>query len=169
VNRTVDTAVACCVFLLGVFVLINAQHVRPASVIDPIGSEGGPYLVGILLTVGGGLLALRRLLRWRQEGPLVPDEGTPDDAGVEQGSAARALSIWVAAFVYVLAMPVAGYLLATPFFLAAVLWLFSVRGWMLVLLPVGFSVPIYLIFVEFLRVRLPTGILDTPLRLLGLV
>jgi hypothetical protein len=169
VNRTVDTAVACCVFLFGVFVLFNAQYVRPASVFDPLGSNGGPYLVGILFAVGGALLTLRRLLRWRKEGRLVPDEGTPDDAGVEPGSALRAISIWAAAFLYVLAMPSAGYLLATPVFLAVVLWLFSCRGWLLVTLPVGFTVPVYLIFVKFLNVRLPTGILDTTLRYLELV
>ena len=98
--------------------------------------------------------------RWRKEGPLVPNEGTPDDAGVEQGSARRAISIWAAAFLYVLAMPAVGYLLATPVFLAVVLWLFSCRGLLLVALPLGFTVPAYLIFVKFLSVRLPTGFLD---------
>jgi len=169
VNRTVDTAVACCVFLLGVFVLFNAQYVRPASVADPIGSKGGPYLVGVLLTLGGAALALRRVVRWRREGAIVPHEGVADDAGVEEGAAWRAFSIWAVAFLYVLIMPVVGYLIATPLFLAAVLWLFSVRGWMLILLPIGFSVPAYLIFVVLLHVRLPTGLLDGPLRSLGLV
>jgi hypothetical protein len=122
-----------------------------------------------MLTIGGALLAIRRAVRWRQEGSIVPEEGTADDAGVEPGSAQRAISIWVVAFVYVLALPTIGYLVATPLFLAAVLWLFSVRGAMLLVLPLGFTVPVYLIFVVLLNVRLPTGFLDAPLRSLGLV
>jgi hypothetical protein len=157
------------VFFLGVFVLFNAQYVRPASVVDPIGSKGGPYLVGVLLTIGGALLAVRRVARWRQEGAIVPEEGTSDDPGVAPGSAQRAISIWAVAFLYAFALPTAGYLVATPLFLAAVLWLFSVRGAMLLFLALGFTVPVYLIFVVLLNVRLPTGFLDAQLRALGLV
>ena len=47
--------------LLGVFVLVAAQDVRPASIADPIGSKGAPRFVGIILLVGGAALVLRRL------------------------------------------------------------------------------------------------------------
>lgn len=155
---------------LGLFVLVAAQDVRPASVYDPIGSRGGPHLVGALMLIGGVMLVLRRLLGWYRESPLVAAEGTEDDKGVPPGSAVRALSIWAAAVAYVVVMPVAGYLLATPVFVAVVLRLFAVRRpLMLAAVPVGFTVPVFLVFVLLLRVRLPTGILDEPLRQLGLV
>jgi Tripartite tricarboxylate transporter TctB family len=71
--------------------------------------------------------------------------------------------------VYVLALPTAGYLVATPLFLGVVLWLLAIRSWMLVAVPLGFTVPVFLVFSLFLNVRLPTGILDGVLRQLGLV
>lgn len=168
-DRRIDAAVAFCVVLLGVFVLVAAQDVRPASIADPIGSKGAPRFVGIILLVGGAALVLRRLLQWRSESNLVPAEGTEDDPGVPAGSASRAFSIWLAAVVYVQALPEVGYVLATPLFLAVVLWLFAIRSWMLVAVPLGFTIPVFLIFTLFLNVRLPTGVLDEVLRQWGLV
>jgi putative tricarboxylic transport membrane protein len=169
-DRRYDVAVALCVAALGMFLLWAAQGIKPASIADPIGSKGAALLVGIVLAAGGLAVALRRLLRWRREPVLVPSEGVEDDPGVPPGSATRALSIWGAALVYVLALPHLGYLLATPVFLFAVLRLFSIRRpLMLIGVPVGFTVPVFLLFVELLNVRLPTGILDAPLRQLGLV
>jgi putative tricarboxylic transport membrane protein len=168
-DRRSDVAVAFCVVLLGIFVLVAAQDVRPASIADPIGSRGAPHLVGAVLVLGGLALILRRVLRWRHEGAIVPAEGTEDDPGVPPGLAVRALAIWTAAVVYILVLPAVGYLLATPIFLGAVLWLFSIRSWMLVAVPLGFTAPVFLVFTLFLNVRLPTGILDGVLRELGLV
>jgi putative tricarboxylic transport membrane protein len=169
-DRRVDLAVAVCVVALGIFVLVTAQGIKPASVPDPIGSKGGPTFVGLALIVGGLALIGRRLMRWRGEATIVPPDGVEDDPGVEAGYAPRAISIWVASVVYVLLLPFAGYLVATPIFVAAVLLLFSVRSWPMILgVSAGFTIPVFLLFAEFLNVRLPTGILDGPLRSLGLV
>lgn len=169
-DRRVDLAVAWCVVILGVFVLVTAQGIKPASVPDPIGSKGGPYFVGAVLIVGGLVLALRRIVQWRREETIVPAEGMEDDQGVEPGSAFRALSIWAAAVVYVLVLPYVGYLLATPVFVGVALWLFSIRRVaMLVGVPIGFTIPVFLVFAELLNVRLPNGILDGILRQMGLV
>jgi putative tricarboxylic transport membrane protein len=168
-DRRIDAAVAFCVVLLGIFVLVAAQDVRPASIADPIGSKGAPRFVGIVLLLGGVSLVLRRLLRWRSEPTLVPAEGTEDDRGVAPGSAVRALSIWLAAVIYVQALPGIGYVLATPLFLGVVLWLFAIRSWLLVAVPLGFTIPVFLVFTLFLNVRLPTGVLDDVLRQWGLV
>ena len=168
-DRRADVAVAFCVVLLGVFVLAAAQDVRPASIADPIGSRGAPHLVGAVLVLGGLALILRRALQWRREGEIVPAEGMEDDQGVPPGSAVRALAIWTAAMLYVLILPAAGYLIATPIFLGVVLWLLAIRSWMLVAVPLGFTIPVFLVFTLFLNVRLPTGILDGVLRQMGLV
>ena len=168
-DRRADVAVALCVVLLGVFVLVAAQDVRPASIADPIGSRGAPHLVGAMLVLCGLALVLRRALRWRREAAIVPAEGTEDDQGVPPGSAFRALSIWTAALAYVLVLPTAGYLIATPLFLGVMLWLLAIRGWMLLAVPLGFTVPVFLVFSLFLNVRLPTGVLDGVLRQMGLV
>ena len=168
-DRRADVALALCVVLLGVFVLVAAQGVRPASIADPIGSRGAAHLVGAVLVLGGLALVLRRVLRWRREGATVPAEGMEDDRGVPPGSAVRALSIWTAAMLYVLVLPTVGYLLATSVFLAAILWLLAIRSWMLLAVPLGFTIPVFLVFSLFLNVRLPTGIVDGVLRQLGLV
>ena len=52
-DRRADVALAFCVVLLGIFVLVAAQDVRPASIADPIGSRGAPHLVGAVLVLGG--------------------------------------------------------------------------------------------------------------------
>jgi hypothetical protein len=109
-------------------------------------------------------------VRRRSDTTIVPPHGVEDDHGVEAGYAPRAISIWAAGAIYVLAMPFVGYLLATPLFVGVVLLLFSVRSWpMVVGVSIGFTIPVFLLFAEFLNVRLPTGILDGPLRSLGLV
>jgi hypothetical protein len=170
VDRRVDVAVACAVALLGVLILVSAESIRPASIPDPIGSRGFPRAMGTALFLGGVALVLRRLLRWRRESTRVADEGVPDDPGVPPGSAPRALSIWAGAFAYVLLLPAVGYLIATPIFIAGVLALFGMRRPLaLAGIAIGFTLPIFLVFAELLNVRLPTGILDAPLRQLGLV
>jgi hypothetical protein len=156
--------------MLGVFMLVVAQDIRPASVPDPIGTRGAPRLVGAVFVLGGFALVLRRLINWRREATIVPADGAEDDASVEPGSAVRALSIWAASVVYVLSLPTVGYLLATPLFMGAVLRLFSIRRpSILIGVPIGFTLSIFLVFVELLDVYLPTGILDPILRNAGLV
>ena len=169
-DRRVDLAVALCVVLLGIFVLVSAQGIQTASVPDPIGARGAPTFAGAALCVGGMALALRRLLRWGRERTIVAPEGMEDDAGVEPGSAFRAISIWGASVAYVLVLPLIGYVLATPIFIATVLVLFSIRSWRMIAgVSVGFTVPVFLVFVKLLNVRLPTGVLDGVLRQMDLV
>ena len=169
-NRTADLVVALCAALLGIFVLWAAQDVRPASIADPIGSKGAPRFAGGTLVVGGLVLIFRRLRNWSPEGRMVPAEGVEDDPGVPPGSVFRALSIWTTAMLYVLLLPSAGYLIATPVMLVVVLLLFSVRRKLILLgVAIGFTIPVFLVFVLFLNIRLPAGILDEFLRQAGLL
>lgn len=169
-DRRVDLAVAFCVALLGIFVLVSARGIQSASVPDPIGARGAPTFAGAALCVGGLALVLRRLLRWGRERTFVTPEGTEDDTGVEPGSAFRAISIWGASVAYVLVLPFIGYVLATPIFIATILVLFSIRSWRMIAgVSIGFTVPVFLVFVKFLNVRLPAGILDGLLRQMDLV
>ncbi len=169
-DRRVDLAVAFCVVLLGIFVLVSAQGIQTASVPDPIGTRGAPTFAGAALCVGGLALVLRRLLRWRRERTIVAAEGTEDDAGVEPGSSFRAISIWGASVAYVLVLPFIGYVLATPIFIATVLILFSIRSRRMIAgVSIGFTIPVFLVFVKLLNVRLPAGFLDGILRQMDLV
>lgn len=169
-DRRVDVALAVCVVLLGIFVLVSAQGIRNASVPDPIGSRGAPDFVGVVLILGGFVLILRRLLSWRSESTYVLAEGVQDDPGVSPGSSSRPLLIWGSAMVYLLVMPTIGYLIATPLFLGAVLWLFQIRrSWLLIAVPMLATLGIASVFVLFLHVRLPTGLLDSLLRQIGFV
>jgi hypothetical protein len=163
VDRRVDVAIALAVVALGVAILVLTQRIADSPVPDPIGPRGVPTVLGTFFVIAGTLLAGRRLIRWREQGTLVPPEGTEDDPGVPPGSAWRALSIWLAAFIYVVTLPYVGFVVGTPLFTAFMLWrLEMARGPLLkvpaiVAFPVIFTAACYLFFATFLGVRLPLG------------
>jgi hypothetical protein len=167
-DRRVDTAVALAVAVLGGFILVAAQGIKEGYIPDPIGSRGVPSGLGALLLVGGSALALRRIINWRKDGPLVPPEGKEDDLGVAPGSARRAMTIWALTLVYVVALRDVGFLLTTVVYFALVLR--ALRYGMeplgrivptYVVASVAFTATTYLVFAVILGVRLPQGIVRT--------
>ena len=162
-DRRVDVAVALAVVALGVAILVLTQRIADSPVPDPIGPRGVPTVLGTFFVVAGILLAGRRLIGWREGDTFVPHEGSDDDPGVPPGSARRALSIWLAALVYVVTLPWVGFIVGTPLFTAFMLWRLEMnRGPLLaipaiVAFPVIFTAACYLFFATFLGVRLPLG------------
>jgi hypothetical protein len=163
VDRRVDVALALVIAALGVVILVATQQIAKSPVPDPVGPRGVPLVIGGFFVIAGLALALRRLLRWNQEGTMVPPEGSEDDAGVPPGSAARAMSIWFASLVYVIVLPILGFLVSTPVFTGFVLWRLRfdrapvLRIPALIVYPVVFTVLTYLFFATFLGVRIPLG------------
>jgi hypothetical protein len=163
VDRRVDVAIALTISALGVVILVASQQIGKSPVPDPVGPRGIPILLGGFFVIAGVLLAGRRLIRWNQEGTIVPPEGSEDDKGVEPGSAWRAISIWLASLVYVITLPYAGFLVGTPLFIGFALWRLRfdrspvLRIPALIVYPVVFTVANYLFFATFLGVRLPVG------------
>ena len=59
---------------------------------------------------------------------------------------------------YAVVLPTAGFLIATPILLAAVIWLFGLRQWVTLLgTALGVTAVLYLVFVRALHVLLPLG------------
>jgi putative tricarboxylic transport membrane protein len=173
VDRRVDVALAFAVAVLGAVVIVSAQTIGRSPVPDPVGPKGVPNLVGTFFIIAGLVLAGRRIVRWRAESTIVPPEGSEDDAGVPPGSARRALSIWVAALVWVITLPWLGYLVGTPLFIGFMLWQLELRRRpilgipALVAYPIAFTASTYLFFATLLGVRIPTGFLRPLLDLIG--
>jgi hypothetical protein len=165
VDRRVDVAIAFAVAALGLVILVATQQIGKSPVPDPVGPRGIPLLLGTFFVVAGLALAFRRILRWNAEGTIVPPEGSEDDPGVPPGSAARALSIWFAALLYVITLPYLGYLIGTPLFIAFMLWRLQfdrrpvLRVPALAVYPVVFTITTYLFFATFLGVRIPLGVI----------
>jgi len=164
-DRRIDVGLALAVTALGIFIIVAAQFIGRSPVPDPIGPRGIPTGLGVAFALGGGGLVARRLVRWRREGTHVEPEGAQDDVGVPPGSARRALAIWLAAALYVLLMPVLGYLIGTPLFIGTTLRLLQfnrspVLGVpAIVAFPVLFTAISYAVFASLLGIRLPLGLL----------
>lgn len=164
-----DLGVCLGVVLLGLFILYGAFRIEQGIYKDAIGSSSFPYALGAVITLGGGVLVLRRLrdLR-RDEGYVAPAEGTADEAG-HPASALRAASVMGATLAYILLMVPLGYLLATPLFVATALVVMKERRpGVVASCALLWTIGSYLIFAQFLRVRLPLGPLEEWFRTLGL-
>jgi putative tricarboxylic transport membrane protein len=153
-----DLAVALVVAGLGAAIVILAFDVPIGRVRDPIGTRTMPIVVGALICAGGVALAVRRLLRWRQDPVEIPAEGAEDDQPDRPASAWRALSMWVLCFGYVALLSRGGFLILTPLLIAAGLWLMGVRQPVRLvavsLVPVALM---YWLLGIVLNVRLPLG------------
>ena len=163
-DRRVDVAIALTVAAFGVVILVATQQIGKSPVPAPVGPRGIPLVLGSFFVVAGLALAFRRILRWNSEGTMVPPEGSEDDAGVPPGSAARALSIWLASLLYVITLPILGFLIGTPLFIGFMLWRLQfdrrpvLRIPAIVAYPVVFTVATYLFFATLLGVRIPLGV-----------
>jgi len=162
-DRRIDVALALAVIALGIFIIVGAQFTGQSPIADPIGPRGVPTGLGIAFVLGGGGLVVRRLVRWRREGTFVEPEGSQDDPGVPPGSARRALAIWLAGAIYVVLLPVLGYLIVTPLFIGAVLRLLHLNRSpilgvpAIVMLPILYTAISYALFATVLGIRLPLG------------
>jgi putative tricarboxylic transport membrane protein len=154
VNRVLGAVLAC--FGLGVVAL--AVRLPAATPADPVGPRGFPTLLGlVVLACGIGLAIGARL----QAGAAPAD-----DAETRGPLAPRPLlgGIGLTAL-YLAALEPAGYLLATPPYLAALLLLqgrVTARAFLLTVL--GLPAALYALFAVAMRVPLPTGPLEPFLR-----
>lgn len=169
-DRRVDLLIALLVVAAGVFVIVVAQGIRSIGpVVDPLGPKAIPNVVGALMILGGGGIAVSRLRRWRQEpGHLVDNEGEPDERGVPASSRQAAL-IMALSFGYVAALPYLGYIIASLVFVGGALRVMRVRSWAAIVLTAAiYTVVTYLVFARVVNVNFPLGPLADVLRSLGL-
>jgi putative tricarboxylic transport membrane protein len=170
VDRRIDLIIGILVIALGAAVLFFALDIRPTGpVVDPIGPRAFPYMIGLFFLLGGSRIVLVRLREWRSEtGPLVAEEGEPDEPGVP-ASAAQAFTIMAAAVIYAVTLSRVGYLLMTPLFVVIALKALRLKSWAVVIVTaLAYTAVTYIVFAHYLGVDLPLGPLAGPFHSLGL-
>jgi hypothetical protein len=136
------------VALLGFTVLIAASRAielrNETGGIDP---RWWPQLLGAAGAVLSVVLLARAVLR----APLERD----DVQEATRDGRTRTVLVVILTALYVLAWPLAGFVVVTPVFLLAGTYLFGGRGWKaLILFPAGLTAGLYLLFHTVLKVPL---------------
>lgn len=165
-----DLALALAVAVLGLVIFVMTSSIRTGITRDVIGPRALPYAIGILLMLGGLVLSVLRMLKMNaQSGFQAPMEGT-EDSPDHPASAARVAYIMAISVGYAALLMPAGYLIATPPFLAL---LFLAAGererHYTFLIPLVWTIATYLLFSQLLDVRLPVGPFAPLFRDLGLI
>lgn len=168
-DKRIDLAIAVAVLLFGVFSLIAATGISQGSLRDPIGSRGMPIATAVLLTVCGIVVTIMRLRVWSGlPGNLVPGEGKKDEEG-HPSSWIRAWSVVVAAWLSMWLLKDLGFLFAMPLFLLVFVLIMGVRSWGKIIgFPIIYTLVLWYVFSQPLKVILPMGPLAPLARSLGL-
>ena len=88
---------------------------------------------------------------------MIPAEGVEDEPG-HPASFRRAALLALVSLVYVLTLRPVGYLIGTPLYIIAGLWILEQRNWLLnIVVGLVFTIFFYLIFAQGLGVWLPVG------------
>ncbi|MGW8369892.1 MAG: tripartite tricarboxylate transporter TctB family protein [Gammaproteobacteria bacterium] len=159
VDRRIDVAVCFAAFLLGLALVALSTRIRQGSIPDPIGAGGWPKLLGATLMIAMGANIVRRLMSWRASpGNLVLSDGGKDDVPGRPGTVLRPAFMMISGLIWVLIVHWTGFIVATTVLLIAGLLLMQVRQPVkLLLVAFLFSLIFWLLFGEFLGIRLPAG------------
>jgi putative tricarboxylic transport membrane protein len=135
---------------------------------DAVGPRTFPRILSVAIMLGGLAVARRawsRPIEWE----AADDGGTSDDAG-DPGSARRAFTLMGLTIGYAALLAPLGFVLSTPLYMAAAMWLLRLRSWLLLtVVPIVFTLLFFVVFVRVLRVPLPTGITTDFFRAIGFV
>ncbi len=139
------TAVVALVLSVGGYILAQGIELRAETGgVDP---RWWPTLLSLVAGVLSLVLLLIAILR-------PPLDRSDLEASNRQGWV-RLGAAMVIAILFIILWQLAGYLLATPLFLAALLWVFGGRGWKtLILFPVITAASTYVLFHTLLKVPL---------------
>jgi putative tricarboxylic transport membrane protein len=158
VDRRIDIAISVVVVLFGIFVILEARTIRAPFFADPIGPRAFFYGCGAIFILGGLANIAQRAYAWRlYPTHMIPSEGIDDEPG-HPASFRRAALLTLISLVYVLTLRPVGYLIGTPLYIIAGLWVLEQRNWLLnVAVAVVFTITFYVIFARGLSVWLPVG------------
>jgi len=167
-DRRFDIIVAAVFALVGLIIIIQASAIPAGVMRDPIGPSMAFYICGGVMLAGGIWVIASHLLRWSaSESHLMDGEGVVDEPEYP-ASALRSMGLIAICVVYALALRPAGFLLATPVFLAAALVLLGKRKPVpILMIAVIYTSVAYIVFAEILSVRLPVGPFTDLFRSLG--
>lgn len=155
----VDRAVALVLIGLGLGVLVLAFGLPAATASDPVGPRGFPALLGIVVLACGVTLGVAPHVRSRGG---VPEADTAARGALAPRPLFGAIALTAA---YLAVLEPAGYLLATPPYLGALLLMQGrVTSRAFVLTALGVPAVLYALFAVAMRVPLPPGPLEPLLR-----
>lgn len=134
----------------------------PSGSSGPVGPRGFPLGLGVLLAGLSGLLILGSFIPPDRD--VAPD-ATPETDDAQRGSVTLGVEAWAVAstvgllVVYTLLLGYTGFIIGTALTVAGgLLLILKTPGWRLMLgMPLGLSLGIYLIFGKLLGVYLPHG------------
>lgn len=150
-----EGVVAAVLACFGVGVLALSSGLPAATTADPVGPRGFPSLLGLVLLACGVAL-------WFGSRAGSPVEEAPEHGRLAPGSLLGAIACTA---LYLAVLEPAGYLLATPPYLAALLLLQGrVTARAFVLTVLGLPAALYALFAVAMRVPLPAGPLEPLLR-----
>jgi putative tricarboxylic transport membrane protein len=169
-DRRIDIAISAVFIALGVFVIFEARTIKSGLFTDPIGPRSFFYFCAAVFILGGLMNIAQRVSAWHSvPGHLLPAEGVEDEPG-HPASYKRAMLLALLSLLYILTFRPLGYLIATPLYILAGLWLLEQRNWLLNLtVAIVFTATFYLIFARLLSVWLPVGPFTKLFRDLGWV
>ena len=157
-DRRIDITISVIAVLFGIFVILEARTIKAPFFADPIGPRAFFYGCGVIFILGGLLNIAQRASTWRLfPTNLIPAEGVEDEPG-HPASFRRAALLAVLSLAYVLTLRPVGYLIGTPLYIVAGLWILEQRNWMLnITVGLVFTIFFYLVFAQGLGVWLPVG------------
>jgi putative tricarboxylic transport membrane protein len=167
-DRRIDIAISVALLIFGAFVIFHARTIKAPIFVDPIGPRAFFYGCGIIFILGAVVNIVQRWRGWGlYPGNIVPAEGVEDEPG-HPASFRRAALLAVVSLIYILTLRKVGYLIGTPLYIVAGLWVLEQRNWLLnIIVGLVFTVVFYIIFAQVLGVWLPVGPLTQLFRDLG--
>lgn len=107
----------------------------------------GILLVGIIFLSGKNLL---QQIKSSNSGNLEEQR--------EEIALKRLIGVVVSSFIYTFAMNYVGFIFSTPFYLASVLSFLNIKKFRsLTLIPLGFTMILFIVFIQILKISLPRG------------
>jgi putative tricarboxylic transport membrane protein len=149
-----DFMLAAVVVIVAAIYLFADAGLRTAHIGDPLGPKAFPALVGGGLILSAVLLLLETLAKRRALEDRTVEPRTKDEKHLFL--VMIGMVVWAGAYYFV--FETLGYLLATPVFLLGLLSYFNHRKYLTnVLVALGFTGVVYLLFSILLGVPLPSG------------
>ena len=145
---------AAVIIIVAAIYLFADAGLRTARIGDPLGPKAFPALVGGGLILSAVLLVFETLAKRRTLEDRTIEPRTKDEKHLVL--VMIGMVVWSGLYYYVFEM--LGYLLATPLFLLGLLSYFNQRKYLTnVLVALGFTGIVYLLFSILLGVPLPSG------------
>jgi putative tricarboxylic transport membrane protein len=157
-----EIAIAVFLAVFGGAVIALSGNIEAGVYTDPLGPRVFPYALGVGITLCGLLVGVGAFFHWQPgQAGILSDPGGAEE--VERGpfSSTRLVGAVAATAIYVAAFEPVGYLIATPLYVVAILFIHGGTPWRtLIVAPVVITTVLYIMFRFALRIPVPAGVLE---------